>query len=353
CDPHNSEKPWDKKLADYWMPVDCYVGGAEHAVMHLLYARFWTKVLYDEGLVSVTEPFAQLRNQGQVLAQTPYRYPREGEQLGVGEDGVLISFEEAKELPENDVFFRWARMSKSKGNVVTPEEAVEEYGADALRMFLLFVAPFDADVNWKNEGMGGMVRFLSRIFKFIEDGKATYVSDWRDYMPFEELDDKARDIRRATHQTIRNCTADIERFSFNTYVSWLQKYVNRLHELQGELSRPAALAMSEAIETLILLIGPGAPHSSDELWTSIGKEGFTLEREWPKHDDALAAEDLLTIAVQVNGKLRDTFQVAAETAKDEYERLALLSSKVQGHLEGKTVRKVIVVPGRLVNVVAS
>ncbi len=353
CDPANPAQPWDKALADYWMPVDCYVGGAEHAVMHLLYARFWTKVLYDEGLVSVREPFQQLRNQGQVLAMTPYRYAAEGEQLGVGDDGVLISFDEAKQLPESDVFYRWARMSKSKGNVVTPDEAVEEYGADALRMYLLFVAPFDADVNWKNEGMSGMVRFLSRIFKFLEDGRAHYVADWRDFMAFEELDEKARDIRRATHQTIRNCTADIERFSFNTYVSWLQKFVNRLYELQGDLSRPAALAMAEAMESLVLLLAPGAPHSADELWAALGKEGFTVDQSWPKHDDALAAEDLLTIAVQVNGKLRDTFELAAETPKDECERLALLSSKVQGHLEGKTVRKVIVVPGRLVNIVAS
>ncbi|MEZ0326680.1 MAG: class I tRNA ligase family protein, partial [Fimbriimonas sp.] len=264
-----------------------------------------------------------------------------------------ITYEEAKNLPEEEIFYRWARMSKSKGNVVTPEDAVEEYGADALRMFLLFVAPFEADVNWKNEGMGGMVRFLSRIFKLVEDSKAAYIPDWRDFMAFEELDDKARDIRRATHQAIRNCTGDIDRFSFNTYVSWLQKFVNRLYELNGELSRPAALAMSEAIETLVLLIAPGAPHSADELWASLGKDGFTILEEWPKHDEALAAEDLLTIAVQVNGKLRDTFQVPAGTTNEEYERLALLSLKVQTHLEGKTVRKVIVVPGRLVNIVAN
>ncbi|HSI71606.1 MAG TPA: leucine--tRNA ligase, partial [Fimbriimonas sp.] len=354
CDPDNFEKAWDQAKVDYWMPVDCYVGGAEHAVMHLLYARFWTKVLYDEGLVKVKEPFAQLRNQGQVLALTPYRYPREGEQLELGDEGVLITFAEAKELPEEDVFYRWARMSKSKGNVVTPDEAVAEYGADALRMFLLFVAPFDADVNWKNEGMHGMVRFLSRVFKLVEDLKPTYVSEWRDYMPFEELDDKARAIRRATHQTIRNCTGDIERFSFNTYVSWLQKYVNALYDGQkGEMSRAAALAFSEAIEVLILLLSPGAPHTADELWNSIGKDGFTIIEKWPTHSEELAAEELLTIAVQVNGKLRDTFQVAPEAGNEEHERLALASAKVQVHLEGKTIRKIIVVPGRLVNIVAN
>ena len=357
-DPHNANAPWDKAKADYWMPVDCYVGGAEHAVMHLLYARFWTKVLYDAGLVSVKEPFARLQNQGQVLAMTPYRKPTEDETLGVGEDGVLISFEEAKQLPESDVFHRWARMSKSKGNVVTPNEAVELYGADALRMYLLFVAPFEADVEWKNEGMTAMGKFLSRIFRLVEDIKPAYVSNWKDLIEFEELDDVAKKVRRATHQAIAKVTFDIDRFAFNTYVSGMMIFVNTLSEVRNSTdaanaSRATALALSEAVESLILLISPGAPHSSDELWSSLNKDGFTYETQWPKSNPELAAEDTVTVAVQVNGKLRDTFDAAAGSSDDELQNTALASSKVQIHLDGKTVRKVIVIKGKLVNIVAN
>ncbi|HEY0867710.1 MAG TPA: leucine--tRNA ligase [Fimbriimonas sp.] len=362
-DPHNENEAWSQEAANYWMPVDCYVGGAEHAVMHLLYARFWTKVLYDEGLVSVKEPFSRLENQGQVLAMTPYRKPREGEVLGIGEEGILTSFAEAKALPEDQLMWRWARMSKSKGNVVTPEEAVEQYGADALRMYLLFVAPFNADVQWSNEGMAGQARFLSRIFKLVDDLRPSYVPEWRDLIPFEEMDDAAKKVRRLTHQTVKRCTDDIDRFAFNTYVSWLMKYVNGLPSLSrqsrdgegagGGETRATALAVSEALETLILLLAPGAPHSSDELWASLGKDGFTLNEAWPRYEESLAAEESVTIAVQVNGKLRDTFEAPVSADNEELEMAAKGLPKVQPHLEGKTVRKVIVVPGKLVNIVAN
>ncbi len=357
CNPHNFDRPWDPELVNQWMPVDCYVGGAEHAVMHLLYARFWTKVLFDEGLVNVKEPFKRLENQGQVLGHTPYRYPKEGEQLDMGQEGILISFKEAETLPESEIFYRWARMSKSKGNVVTPDDAVATYGADALRMYLLFVAPFNADVQWANEGMSGQVRFLSKIFRMVEEYQPLYSAQWRDLIPFTEIDDRARKVRRLTHQTIKNCTQDIERFSFNTYVSWLMKFVNGLQDLgiasatTNELSPGTALAFSEAVETLILLLGPGAPHSSDELWSSLGKEGFTVNIPWPQFDSELAADDTVTLAVQVNGKLRDTFEIAVGLSNQEYEDAAKSREKIVHHLEGKAIRKVIVVPGKLVNLV--
>lgn len=356
CDPHNFEKAWDKNLTDYWMPVDCYVGGAEHAVMHLLYARFWTKVLFDAGLVSVKEPFARLENQGQVLGMTPYRMPTEDERLDATEDGILISYEEAKSLPEENVNWRWARMSKSKGNVVTPDEAVAQYGADALRLYLLFVAPFNADVQWSNDGMLSQARFLSRIFKLVSDIKMVHEPRWLDFIGFEELDDQARKIRRWTHQTIKKCTEDIDRFAFNTYVSTLMIYCNNLADVSRNLSSPSrsvVLALSEAVDVLIRLISPGAPHSADELWELIGGLGFVVNSEWPVANPELAAEDEVTIAVQVNGKLRDTFTIPVGAKEAEVQALALGSSKVKPHLEGKSVRKVIVIPSKLVNIVAN
>lgn len=356
-DPHNLQAPWDPKVANYWMPVDNYVGGAEHAVMHLLYARFWTKVLFDAGLIEVNEPFQALHNQGQVLAYTPYRKPREGEHLGVGEEGILVSFAEAGTLSSEEVTYRWARMSKSKGNVVTPEEAVEEHGADALRLYLLFRAPFDADIEWENKGMGDLARFLSRIFRLVDSRREYYVANWQDLIGFEEMTDSGRKIRRATHQAIRNVTTDIDRFGFNTYVSWLMKFVNALNDIPIPIDpvelRPYTLAMSEAVDVLIKLVSPGAPHSADELWNSLGNLGFVLNETWPIADEQLAREDAVTIAVQVNGKLRDTFEISVGADSGAHEAAALALPKVQAQLEGKQVRKVVVVPGRLVNVVAS
>jgi leucyl-tRNA synthetase len=352
CDPHNELEAFNIERVRYWMPVDCYVGGAEHAVMHLLYARFWTKVLFDAGHVQVKEPFKTLRNQGQVLANTPYRKPKSGEVLGVGEEGILVSFEEARMLEQqgDQITWKWARMSKSKGNVVTPDDAVEQYGADALRMYLLFVAPFHADVQWSNEGMQGMVRFLSRVFRFASDCRPFFDVEWRDKIPFVAEDDRAKKVRRVIHQTIQHCTRDIEGFGFNTYVSWLMKCLNEVSEY---VSKPEGieLALSEALETFILLLSPGAPHTSDEIWHSIGGEGVTYHKEWPKADPQLAKDDSITIAIQVNGKLRETIEVNATISKEELEKLAVESEKVKAYTEGKRIVKVIVVPGRLVNVV--
>jgi leucyl-tRNA synthetase len=343
------------------MPVDCYVGGAEHAVMHLLYARFWTKVLFDEGLVPVKEPFRALRNQGQVLALTPYRLPNADETLAVGEEGIRISYEEAALLDPAQVFHRWARMSKSKGNVVTPEDAVEASGADALRLYLLFKAPFEADIEWDSKGMDDLGRFLSRIFRLIDAFSPDYDINWRDQIEFVDATERSKSIRRVTHQTIRNVTQDIERFALNTYVSWLMKLINELNPIvlkpRGEQTQtverePAeVLALSEAVDALILLLAPGAPHSADELWASTGHVGFTFDADWPRFDPTLVVEDMMTVAVQINGKLRDTFDIAADASAELMESTAKALPKIQPHLDGKSVRKVIVIPGKLVNIV--
>ena len=261
-------------------------------------------------------------------------------------------------LPEEDLTWRWVRMSKSKGNVVTPDEAVEQYGADALRMYLCFVAPFHADVQWSNEGMQGMVRFLSRVFKFASEINPHFVPNWKDVLPFEELDDLGKKVRRSTHKAIRNCTNDLNDFGYNTYVSWLMKYMNELNDsldfARTRLNeRQLTLVFSEALESLILLLAPGAPHSADEIWESMGKETYTYQAGWPIHDEELAKDSEVTIAVQVNGKLRDTLQVAADTAEDIIKQLALESVKVKVYTEGKEVKKVIVIPGRLVNIVVA
>lgn len=356
CDPHNESEPWDKAKADAWMPVDCYVGGAEHAVMHLLYARFWTKVFYDAGLVSVNEPFQRLMNQGQVLGRTPYRAPRDGETLGVGEDGILVSYDEAASMDENDLDWRWVRMSKSKGNVVTPEEAVGEYGADALRLFELFVAPFEQNVNWANSGMQGTARFLSRVFKLVADVAPVYQADWKKLIGAAEPTASSTAIRRASHQFLQKATDDIEKFAFNTYIAAAMTFVNTLNAQLKALPASGsveALAASEAVDFLIVGLAPSAPHSADELWSGLGHEGFTYHVPWPSFDASLAAEDTVTIAVQVNGKLRDTIDLPASASKEDLESAALSSEKIAKFIEGLTIRKVVVVPGKLVNVVAN
>lgn len=354
CDPHNDEAPWDLDKVAEWMPVDCYVGGAEHAVMHLLYARFWTKVLFDAGLVPVKEPFAKLVNQGMVQGPTPYRKPREGERLAVGEEGIRISPDEAAALPADEVFYKNEKMSKSKGNVVTPEEAVEKFGADALRVFEMFVAPFEQDVVWTETGAQGAVRFLHRVFKLASDLQASYDPDWRGKIVQDDLSQAGRDLRRTTHQTIRKVTDDLARTAFNTSVSELMKMVNAMNDfLKAERNPADDHAASEALESLVLMLSPVAPHSADEIWSGLGRIGFTLDAEWPSFDPSLAREDVLTIAVQVNGKLRDTITVPADAPKEAVEQAALASPRVAAHTEGKTIRKVIFVPGKLVNVVAS
>lgn len=317
--PHESDRPFNPDAVRYWLPVDVYVGGAEHAVMHLLYARFWVKVMYDAGLVHFVEPFLTLRNQGMVLAPDP------------DNPDVMV------------------KMSKSKGNVVTPDSVVEKHGADTLRLYELFVAPFDQAIEWREEGVSGANRFLHRVWRLVLDTIPHYQRDWKERLQGAELSTEERKLRRKTHQTIRKVSEDIEEFRFNTAVAAIMEWVNLMYDLKDALI--TSPAFSEAVHSLILVLAPFTPHIADELWERLGYQGSTYNQPFPEHDPEVAAAEELNIVVQVNGKLRDVLVVPADTPQEDLERLALASPKVQQFTNGKTVKKVIVVPGKLVNVV--
>jgi leucyl-tRNA synthetase len=365
CDPHNATEPFAQDKVRYWMPVDYYVGGAEHAVMHLLYARFWTKVGYDAGFVPVKEPFYRLRNQGMVLALTPYRPPREDETLREGEEGILVRRDQLEQMSESEkaqLFWQWEKMSKSRYNVVTPDEIVERYSADTLRLYELFVAPFDTAIEWKEEGVKGMHRFLGRVWRLMREVRPCFVRDWRPILnescqtPECPLDEPARKMRQRTHASLKKIAADIPDFKFNTAVATLMEWFNHMEDYWRSVNQQPCCAdamavVSEAVECFILALSPFAPHIADELWEAYGFEGFTLQQPFPQYDESLARADEFEMVVQVNGKLRDRIVVPADISREAMERLALESPRVQAHLQGKSPRKVIVVPGRLVNIV--
>ncbi len=313
-DPHNDRELANRDELAYWLPVDMYVGGAEHAVMHLLYARFWTKFLHDYGLLPFAEPFRSLRNQGLILAP-----PREV-------DGQIVI----------------EKMSKSKNNVITPDEVVARHGADALRGYECFISDFEAYVPWNTDGVPGIRRWLDRVWRIV---LATEEEPRSQMAAYDE-----RQLRRITHQTIIKVASDIESFKFNTMVAALMEFTNGLYKAR-DAGLSGSAAWSEAIETLILLIAPVAPHIAEELWTRTGHSYSVHQQRWPVADPALAAEDEVEIVLQVNGKVRDKLTVPADADERQLRDLALRSERVQGHVDGKTIRKVIVVPGKLVNVV--
>ena len=361
--PHLETAAFDKDLAAYWLPVDLYVGGAEHAVMHLLYARFWTKVLHDAGYVPFVEPFAKLMNQGMVLARTPHRKMEVGESFEheveddeeEARDLIPLFPEEAEAIPPEKIIWKYVKMSKSKRNVVTPDAMAEKFGADSLRTYELFVAPFEDAVQWSEDGMNGAFRFLNRVWRFFAANIGSYDPNWRTAISGADLSPADRDLRRKTHQTIEKVTLDIERFHFNTAVSALMEMLNTMVDYAAAANhQPSTInhsVLSEALEMMTLLLAPITPHLADELWEQLGKSGTTFEQSWPTFDPEIAKADTITIVVQVNGKVRDRLDVPADMPSSQIERLAVESEKVKEHLGGKSPRKVIVVPGKLVNIV--
>ena len=315
-DAHNDKKPFDKDVNNYWGPVDQYIGGIEHAILHLLYSRFFVKVLRDAGLVDYDEPFSNLLTQGMVI-----------------KDG--------------------AKMSKSLGNVVSPEEILSKYGADTARLFILFAAPPERELEWSDQGVEGSFRFLNRIWRIVqafEDVLAQKVTEY-DHSNLTEAD---KDLRRVLHNSIKKVTNDIEtRFNFNTAISTMMELVNALYAYKEAAKELNAGLVYEAISDLIKMMSPFVPHITEELWRgAIDANSSVHEQSWPECDEEALKVDNVEIVLQVNGKVRGRLTVPAEATKEELEKIAMADANVQAHIGDATVRKVICVPGRLVNIVA-
>jgi leucyl-tRNA synthetase len=334
-DPRNAERPIDPELARYWLPVDLYVGGAEHAVLHLLYSRFWHKVLFDLGVVENAEPFHKLYNQGMILAFA-YEDSRKAtvqSSLVEERDGGWFHKETGEKL--NQIV---AKMSKTLGNVVTPDEVVASHGADAMRLYLMFMGPLDRAKPWQSNGIEGVHRFLSRVWRLLVDEDAEVVA----LKPLSETE--SVELERLRHQTILKVSEDIEAMRFNTAISQLMVYVNGLFE--------AGIVPGVAAKTLVLLLAPFAPHLSEELWSLLGHETTLAYEPWPVGDASKAQDDMVEIAFQVNGKVRDSARVSKTASKEEILALAKANAKVVKFLEGQAIVKEIVVPGKIVNIVA-
>ena len=300
-DPHNTEQIADPEKLKFWLPIDMYIGGAEHAVLHLLYARFWHKFLYDIGVVHTKEPFQRLFNQGMILGNN------------------------------NE------KMSKSKGNVVNPDDVVNKYGADTLRLYEMFMGPLDASIAWSEKGLEGSRKFLDRVWRLMidEEGKLrdriTTFNDGK--------------LTKVYHQTVKKVTEDYEVMHFNTAISQLMVFVN-------EANKQEALPI-EYMNGFVQLLAPVAPHIGEELWSRLGNEGSITYVPWPEYDEQHLVEDTLEIVIQINGKVRERMMVARDTSQKELEELALANETIQAQIEGKTIRKIIAVPNKLVNIVAN
>ena len=359
-DSHNEDKPFEKADADAWTPVNQYIGGIEHAVMHLLYARFFHKSLRDLGYVDTNEPFKKLLTQGMVLGpsfysqnERRYLFPREAE----FKDGKAFSIETGEELVT-----KVEKMSKSKNNGVDPEEIVKEYGADSSRVFTLFAAPPEKELEWNMNGLAGAYRFINRLYLLVS-GTAEFSdhnakSENHYGVELKNRNQKDEEIQKKLHQTVKKVTESIEDdFHFNTAIAAVMELLNDMTTYKQEvidkdnISSESKKIWREVLEKTILLIAPFAPHVADELWAYLGNETFTFEEEWPKYDEELTKDHTFNLVIQVNGKVRDMVSAQIGISKDDAEKLALESEKAKKFIDGKEVVKVIVVPNKLVNVV--
>ncbi|MBD2452996.1 leucine--tRNA ligase [Nostoc sp. FACHB-87] len=346
-DAKNEQQVFDSGKTNNWMPVDQYVGGIEHAILHLLYSRFFTKVLRDRGLLNFDEPFARLLTQGMVQGLT-YMNPNKG-----GKDkwvpSHLVNPVDPRDPQTGEPLQRlYATMSKSKGNGVAPEDVIAKYGVDTARMFILFKAPPEKDLEWDEADVEGQFRFLNRVWRLVTDYVAAGVS--RKKAQLADLSKSEKDLRRAIHTAIKSVTEDLEdEYQFNTAVSELMKLSNSLTDSDCKNSPIYA----EGIHSLIILLAPFAPHIADELWHLLGNKNSVHTQTWPSYDAAALIADEITLVIQINGKKRADIQVPSQADKAELEKYARESEVVQRHLEGKEIKKVIVVPGKLVNFVVA
>ena len=352
ADPQNSDRPFESEAVKKWLPVQQYVGGIEHAILHLLYSRFFTKALKDRGLISINEPFERLLTQGMVQGVT-YRNPRTGRYVApalVVDPGTPRDPDDGEEL---EVLFE--KMSKSKHNGVDPALVIDRYGADTARMFILFKAPPEKDLEWDDADVEGQFRFLQRLWRLVDSvSKLTapdqLLSNDVSGIP-AELSESETEIRRAVHLAIQAVSDDLSgEFQFNTAISELMKLSNSLSGAVLDASRPVQV---EAMGALIRLLAPFAPHLAEEFWFRLGGQGSVHLQTWPQHDPAALVQDTVDLVIQIKGKVRGTIQVPAECDKDTLEALALASDVAKRWLEGKPPRRVIVVPGKLVNLVPS
>jgi leucyl-tRNA synthetase len=316
-DAHNDRAPFDSKIAQYWFPIDQYIGGVEHAILHLIYSRFWTKFMRDLGLITNDEPIERLFTQGMVI-----------------KDG--------------------AKMSKSLGNIVSPDEMVARYGADAARLYSLFAAPPDRDLDWQDSGIAGIQRFLGKVYRFVAKNATSTKNASLEMLPSTSLSPQARQIQRKLHQTIKRVGDDFQgRWHFNTCISAIMELVNALYGMEEAIAENAIPSpfLAEVQRSLVLLLAPFAPYLAHELWEMLGEKGALLKAPWPKYDAALAKKEELEIPVQVNGKLRGRIIVPADAPEDFVVERALGDEKVQSAIAGKKIVNKILVPGKLVNFV--
>lgn len=359
-DSHNTEKPFEKANANSWTPVDQYIGGIEHAVMHLLYARFFHKALRDMGLVETNEPFKRLLTQGMVLG--PSYYSQNERKFYFPKDVEIKDTKAFSKSTGEELTVKIEKMSKSKNNGVDPEEIVKEYGADPARVFTLFAAPPEKELEWNVNGLAGAYRFINRLFLIVSDsfefadkntGKENNYG-----IDLSKRNEKDEEIQKKLHQTVKKVTESIEDdFHFNTAIAAVMELLNDMTTYKQEVidkndvSTESKKIWKEVLDKVILLIAPFAPHIADELWEIIGNKTFTFEEEWPTFEEELTKEHKMNLVVQINGKIRETIPAKIGLPKEEYEKLAFDSEKIKKAIEGKEIVKVIVVPNKLVNIV--
>jgi len=346
CCAHHGEKPGlDRKALDYWMPVDQYIGGIEHAILHLLYSRFYTKMLRDFGVLGFDEPFTNLLTQGMVCKETTrcpthgYLYPGEVADGKCGQCGAEV------------IVGKTEKMSKSLKNVVDPDYLIERYGADTVRIFCLFAAPPEKDLEWSDQGVEGAFRFLNRTWRIVVD----YLEDIKNIEPFrgeEELPGDLKALRKKTHQTIKKVSRDIEdRFHFNTAISAVMELVNTLYGTPRPTAFEGLAVVRETVEAILKLLAPIVPHFAEELWGLLGQDVPLSDTPWPEFDPTVASEEEITIVIQVNGRVRGRITVAADEEEGNIKALARADEKVLKFIGGKQILKEIYVPQKLVNIV--